>query len=274
MSFACQAEGIRIYMNRIDKKFAELKKKEKKAFIAFITAGYPNLTMTGRLVLELEKRGVDIIELGVPFSDPLADGPVIQEASMYSLKKKTNLIKILALVKSLRKATDLPICLMSYYNPIFRLGDKSFVDKAVAAGVDGVIIPDLPPEEAKDFIIYANKKGLANICFLAPTSSDSRIKSIARIARGFIYYVSLTGVTGARMSLAADLKSNLAKIKKAARIPVCAGFGISDASQLRQVQEICDGGIVGSAIVNKIRENITRGDLIKRVGNFVESLHV
>ena len=272
--FACLAEGIRIYMNRIDEKFVELKKKGRKAFIAFITAGYPNLAATGRFVLELEKKGVDIIELGVPFSDPLADGPVIQEASMYSLKKKTNLIKILDLVKSLRKDTDLPICLMSYYNPIFRLGDKRFVDKAVASGVDGVIIPDLPPEEARQLIFYANKKGLANICFLAPTSSDSRIKSIARIARGFIYYVSLTGVTGSRMSLAADLKSNLAKIKKAARIPVCAGFGISDANQLRQVQEICDGGIVGSAIVNKIRENITRGDLIIRVGNFVESLHV
>jgi len=261
-------------MNRIDKKFIELKKKGKKAFIAFITAGYPNLAVTSRLVLELEKRGVDIIELGVPFSDPLADGPVIQEASIYSLKKKTNLIKILNLVKNLRKHTNLPICLMSYYNPIFCLGDKNFVNKAVAAGVDGVIIPDLPPEEAKEFILYANKKGLANICFLAPTSSEARIKSISKIAKGFIYYVSLTGVTGSRNSLAADLKSNLAKIKKVARIPVCAGFGISDADQLKQVQKICDGGIVGSAIVNKIRENITRGDLVKRVGNFVERFNV
>jgi len=261
-------------MNRIDRKFIELKKKGKKAFIAFITAGYPDLTVTSRLVLELEKRGVDIIELGVPFSDPLADGPVIQEASLYSLKKKTNLIKILALVKSLRKDTDLPICLMSYYNPIFRLGDKRFVDKAVAAGVDGVIIPDLPPEEAKELIFYANKKGLANICFLAPTSSLSRIKAISKIAKGFIYYVSLTGVTGSRNNLAADLKSNLVKIKKIARIPVCVGFGISDANQLKQVQRFCDGGIVGSAIVNKIKQNITREDVVKRVGDFVERFNV
>ncbi|MDD5281116.1 MAG: tryptophan synthase subunit alpha [Candidatus Omnitrophica bacterium] len=261
-------------MNRIDKKFIELKKKGKKAFIAFITAGYPDLTTTGKLVLELEKNGVDIIELGVPFSDPLADGPVIQEASLYSLKKKTNLVKILDLVKSLRKNTDLPICLMSYYNPIFCFGDKKFADEAIIAGVDGVIIPDLPPEEAKEFILYADKKGLANICFLAPTSSQARIKIISKIARGFIYYVSLTGVTGSRKSLAADLKANLIKIKKVARIPVCAGFGISNAKQLRQVQEICDGGIVGSAIVNKIRENIKRKDLAKRVGNFAGRFNV
>ncbi len=261
-------------MNRINKKFMELKKKGKKAFIAFITAGYPNLVTTAKLVLELEKRGVNIVELGVPFSDPLADGAVIQEASLYSLKKKTNLIKILDLVKSLRQDTDLPICLMSYYNPIFCLGDKHFVDKAVAAGVDGVIIPDLPPEEARDFISYAHKKGLVNICFLAPTSSEARIKAISKIAKGFIYYVSLTGVTGSRKKLSADLKANLARIRKVARIPVCVGFGISSADQLKQVQKICDGAIVGSAIVNKIRENISRGDLVNRVGNFVERLNV
>jgi len=261
-------------MNRIDKKFIELKKESKKAFIAFITAGYPNLATTGKLVLELEKRGADIIELGVPFSDPLADGAVIQEASLYSLKKKTNLIKILNLVKCLRKDTNLPICLMSYYNPIFCLGDKHFVDKALAAGVDGVIIPDLPPEEAKEFILYANKKGLANICFLAPTSSPARIKAISNIAKGFIYYVSLTGVTGSRKNLAADLKANLIKINKVARMPVCVGFGISNAHQLRQVQKICDGVIIGSAIVNTIRENITRRDLVKRVGNFAERFNV
>jgi tryptophan synthase alpha chain len=261
-------------MNRIDKKFLELKKRGKKAFIAFITAGYPSLATTAKLVREFKKRGVDIIELGVPFSDPLADGAVIQEASLCSLKKKTNLIKILDLVKSLRQDTDLPICLMSYYNPIFCLGDKRFVDKAVAAGVDGVIIPDLPPEEASDFVSYAHKKGLINICFLAPTSSQGRIKAISKIAKGFIYYVSLTGVTGSRKKLSADLKANLTRIRKVARIPVCVGFGISTADQLKQVQKICDGGIVGSAIVNKIKENIGHRDLVNRVGNFVERLNV
>ncbi len=261
-------------MNRIDKKFIQLKKRGRKAFVAFITAGYPDLSTTAKLVIELEKRGVDIIELGVPFSDPLADGPVIQEASGYSLKKGTNLLKILDLIKKLRKSTQLPICLMTYYNPVFCLGDRQFTDKAIAAGVDGVIIPDLPPEEAKDFMHYANKKGLANICFVAPTSSCARIKLISKAGKGFIYYVSLTGVTGSRDNLSADLKANLLKIKKLTSKPVCVGFGISSASQVKEVSKISDGVIVGSAIVKKIKENIGRGNLVRRVGSFVERLNV
>jgi len=261
-------------MNRIDKKFIQLKKKGKQAFIAFITAGYPDLATTAKLVLELERKGVDIIELGVPFSDPMADGPVIQASSEYSLKKGTNLVKILDLVKRLRKNTALPICLMTYYNPVFCFGDRRFVDRAIASGVDGVIIPDLPPEEAAGFIRYANKKGLADICFLSPTSSDERIKKISRIDRGFIYYVSLTGVTGGRKTVASDLKKNLVKIKKVTRKPVCVGFGISSAAQVRRVRRICDGVIIGSAIVKKISENIGRRDLVKRVGEFVGKLNV
>ncbi|MDD5097273.1 MAG: tryptophan synthase subunit alpha [Candidatus Omnitrophica bacterium] len=261
-------------MNRIDQKFIQLRKENKKAFIAFITAGYPDLTTTGKLVLELEKKGVDLIELGVPFSDPLADGPMIQEASALSLKKGTNLARILGLVKKLRLDTNLPICLMTYYNPVFCFGDQRFIDQAAASGVDGVIIPDLPPEEARDFIGYANKKGLANICFIAPTSSLARIKKISRVAKGFIYYVSLTGVTGARKTISADLKDKLTAIKRITSKPVCAGFGISDAAQVRKVQSIADGVIIGSAIVKKIKENIGRSDLVKRVGNFAERLNV
>jgi tryptophan synthase alpha chain len=261
-------------MNRIDKKFMQLKKQGKKAFIAFITAGYPDLSTTVKLVIELEKKGVDIIELGVPFSEPLADGPVIQEASSYSLKKGINLDKILDLVKKLRKTVNLPICLMTYYNPVFCFSDQRFIDKAIVCGVDGVIIPDLPPEEAKKFISYANKKGLANICFIAPTSSPARIKEIAKVAKGFIYYVSLTGVTGGRKSLSSDLKINLDKIKKITSKPVCVGFGISNSAQVRVVGRISDGVIIGSAIVNKIKVSLGRTDLVHRVGNFVESLNV
>lgn len=261
-------------MNRIDKKFSQLNKQLKKAFIAFITAGYPDLSTTAKLVVEFEKRGVDIIELGVPFSDPLADGPVIQEASAYSLKKGTNLVKILELVKKLRKHVSLPICLMTYYNPVFCFGERRFVDKAIACGVDGVIIPDLPPEEAKEFIRYANKKGLNNICFVAPTSSSARIKLISKVDKGFIYYVSLTGVTGSRKNLSADLKTNLVKIKKITSKPVCVGFGISSATQAKEVSRIFDGVIVGSAIVEKIRENIGRPGLVQRVSSFVEKLNV
>jgi len=261
-------------MNRIDKKFRRLKKEGKQAFIAFITAGYPDLATTARLVLELERKGVDIIELGVPFSDPMADGPVIQASSEYSLEKGTNLVKILDLVKRLRKNTTLPICLMTYYNPVFCFGDRRFVDRAITSGVDGVIIPDLPPEEAAEFIRYANSKGLADICFIAPTSSDSRIKKISRIDRGFIYYVSLTGVTGGRKALASDLKKNLAKIKKVTAKPVCVGFGISSPAQVRWVQSISDGVIIGSAIVKKIGENIGRADLVQRVADFAGKFNV
>ncbi len=261
-------------MNRIEEKFRQLKAKNKKAFIAFITAGFPDLSTTAKLVLALEKNGVDIIELGVPFSDPLADGPVIQDASAYSLKKGTNLPKILNLVKNLRKKTNLPIALMTYYNPVFHFGDRHFISKAVLAGVDGVIIPDLPPEEAKDFIHYANKAGLANICFVAPTSSTARIKAISKKAKGFIYYVSLTGVTGRRKNLSADLKTNLAKIKKLTSLPVCAGFGISNARQAREVSKISDGVIIGSAIVSKIKNNIGCSSLVQRVSSFAKSLNV
>jgi tryptophan synthase alpha chain len=261
-------------MNRIDRKFIQLKKQDKKAFVAFITAGFPDLVTTAKLCIELEKKGVDIIELGVPFSDPLADGPTIQEASGYSLKKGTNLVKIFRLVRQLRKATDLPICLMTYYNPVFCFGEKSFVDCAVASGVDGVIIPDLPYEEARQFNRYANQKGLANICFITPTSSVLRIKAILKVARGFIYYVSLTGVTGGRKILSADLKTKLSRIKKLTNKPVCVGFGISSASQVKAVLKISDGVIIGSVIVDKIRESIGKRNLIQRVGSFVGRLNV
>jgi len=261
-------------MNRLEQKFIQLKRQGKKAFIAFITAGYPDLPTTAKLVIELEKRGVDIIELGAPFSDPLADGPVIQEASEYALKKGTNLVKILDLVRKLREHVHVPLCLMTYYNPIFCFGDRRFIDEATATGVDGVIIPDLPPEEAKDFIRYANKRGLANICFVAPTSSCARIKLISQVSRGFIYYVSLTGVTGSRANLSADLRNNLLKIKKLTAKPVCVGFGISNARQVKEASKISDGVIVGSAIVKQIKENIGHSNLAQRVGGFVERLHV
>jgi tryptophan synthase alpha chain len=259
-------------MNRIEKKFEELKKHHKKAFIAFITAGYPDLKITQKLILEFAKIGVDIIELGVPFSDPMADGPIIQEASQAALRKNVNLKGILGLVKSVRKRTDIPICLMTYYNPIFCFGEKRFVETAQLCGVDGIIIPDLPPEEATSLMRLATKFGLDIIFFLSPTSSLERIKSISRLSRGFIYYVSLTGVTGPRKSLAKDLVDNLRIIRKNTRKPVCVGFGVSSTHQVKQIYKIADGVIVGSAIINKIKENIGKADLIKQVNRLVCSL--
>ena len=259
-------------MNRIEKRFKVLKRKHKKAFIAFITAGYPSLAITEKLILEFDQLGVDIVELGVPFSDPLADGSIIQEASQSALKKNTHLIDILNLVKKVRRQTEMPLCLMTYFNPIFCFGEENFTRKASEVGVDGVIIPDLPPEEGKPFIRSANKVGLDTICFLSPTSTAKRIKSITKTAKGFIYYVSLTGVTGPRQSLPVDLIRNLKLIKKYTRKPVCVGFGVSSSSQIKQINKIADGVIVGSAIVKVIKDNIGKPNLVKKVGNFTRSL--
>ena len=259
-------------MNRIDKKFKELRKSKKKAFIAFITAGFPNLATTEKLILGFDKLGVDILELGVPFSDPMADGPIIQEASQASLKKGTHLIDILNLVKKVRPFTNMPICLMTYYNPIYCFREERFVKKARECGLDGVIVPDLPPEEARSLSKLANKVNLDVICFIAPTTSKERIKYIANAARGFIYYVSLTGVTGVRQNLPTDLVKNLKNIRRVTKKPVCVGFGISSRKQVEQIYRISDGAIVGSAIVKKIKENIGRKDLVKKVSNFVSIL--
>ncbi|MFA4889226.1 MAG: tryptophan synthase subunit alpha [Candidatus Omnitrophota bacterium] len=259
-------------MNRIDKVFKQLKAAKKKAFIAFITAGYPDLKTTGQLIRRFDEIGVDIIELGVPFTDPMADGSIIQQASQVALKGNVRLIDILNLVRRLRKEVSVPICLMSYYNPIFCFGDELFIRQAVASGVDGVIIPDLPPEEAKAFIRQANKSALDNICFIAPTSSLERIKFIAKVARGFIYYVSLTGVTGARSRLPEDLIRKLKSIKKITRKPLCVGFGVSRRQQVKAIGKVADGVIVGSAIVKKIKENLGQADLVEKTVNFVRVL--
>ena len=181
-------------MNRISAKFKELKKRRKKALIAFITAGDPSLSATEKLVFAFERCGVDIVELGVPFSDPIADGPTIQASSQRALTKGTNLKGILNCVKRIRKASQIPIALMTYYNPVFHLGEKNFVRLARQSGVDGVMIPDLPPEEARTLIKEARKNNLATVFFVAPTTTKERVKNIVSASTGFIYYVSLTGV--------------------------------------------------------------------------------
>src|SRR3989338_2897141 len=218
-------------MNRIDQKFRELKAKGQKVLVVYLTCGFHELSITEKLVLELEGRGVDIIELGIPFSDPLADGPIIQAASEDALKKKVHLPAIFSLVKSLRKKTQIPLCLMGYYNPVFSLGQVKFVNEAIKAGLDGIIIPDLPPEEDLWLVSLAKKAGLKTIFFLSPTSSPGRMQYVSKISTGFIYYVSLTGVTGMRQALPQDLKQNLKLIKRHTAKPVCVGFGVSKAPQ-------------------------------------------
>ncbi len=259
-------------MNRIDQKFRELKRRNKKAFIAFITAGFPSLAVTRKLVLEFAKIGVDVIELGVPFSDPMADGPIIQEASQFALERKVNLKGIMNLVRQIRRETDIPICLMTYYNPIFCFGEERFVVRARRYGVDGIIIPDLPPDEGRSFLKLANKHRLNVICFIAPTTSRQRAGYIARIARGFIYYVSLTGVTGPRQTLPRDLSEHLRAMKRITQKPICVGFGVSQPRQVKEIYKIADGVIVGSAIVKKIRDNLSKENLVRDVTRFVEYL--
>lgn len=259
-------------MNRIDKKFKELRRNKKKAFILYITAGDPDIKTTERLVIESDRCGVDILELGVPFSDPIADGPTIQAASVRALRNRVNLGKIFGLVKGVRKKTDIPIALMTYYNPIFVYGIKDFVKDAIAAGVDGVIVPDLPPEEADELILCSNKYDFRHIFLLSPTSSRERIKLVSKRTSGFIYYVSLTGVTGARERLPKDIANNVRRIKRLTKKPVCVGFGVSQPDQARSIARVSDGIIVGSAAIRLIEKNLKKKDLAKILGRFVKGL--
>ena len=241
-------------MNRIVKKFSDLKKTKSKALVIFITAGDPSLKKTEELALAFEKEGVDLIELGVPFSDPLADGPVIQASSQRSLQRGTNLKKILQTVANIRKKSLIPLVLMSYLNPLWHHGLELFARQAKKAGVDGVIIPDLPPEEGAGIAGVLRRQGLSLVYLLAPTSSAQRQKSVARASSGFVYYVSLTGVTGARRELSKELSKQLRAVKKVSKLPVCVGFGVSTPRQAHSAASAADGVIVGSAVVRALNE--------------------
>ncbi|MEK7713310.1 MAG: tryptophan synthase subunit alpha [Deltaproteobacteria bacterium] len=259
-------------MSRIEKKFAELKDKGGKALISYIMAGDPGLEDTERLIIELEKAGADLIELGIPFSDPLADGPTIQKAAARALEQGVSLRDVIDLVKRVRKVSKVPIIFMSYYNPVFKYGEEKFVTDAVKAGVDGIIVPDLPPEEAGSLTALARGKGLDTIFLLAPTSDEDRINIVCKNSTGFIYYVSLTGVTGTREGLSKDIKGMVKKIKAHTKNPVAVGFGISRPEQAREISSWADGVIVGSAIVKIIEENVGKKTMPKKVHDFVKSL--
>ncbi len=259
-------------MNRIDLKFQELKTKKKKAFIAFITAGDPDLKTTQELVPAFEKAGVDIIELGVPFSDPLADGPTIQASYHRALDKHVTLEKILKTVSHLRKKTQIPIILMTSYNPVFHYGDEKFVHAAYKSGVDGLIIPDLPPEEATDVLKASKQNNISLIFLVTPTTQSQRMQYIAKKSSGFIYYVSVTGVTGVRKQLTQSYTQHVKAIKKSTNTPVCVGFGVSTSEQVKSVSKTADGVIVGSAIVNTIAKNAGNKNLVKNATHFIKTL--
>lgn len=256
-------------MNRIDRTFKRLKAQRRKAFIAYITAGDPDLATTLTLVREMPDSGVDIIELGVPFSDPIADGPTIQAASQRALAKGATVKKILGVVKSARLKTDIPIVLMTYYNPVLRYGLKEFFSSCRKCGVDGVIVPDLPYEESADLVAAAREEAVATIFLAAPTSTPERIKKIVSKSRGFVYYVSLTGVTGARRALPPDIGAGIRRIRSVADKPVAVGFGVSSPEQARALARVADGVIVGSAIVKIISD---RRNAVARVSKFAGKL--
>jgi tryptophan synthase alpha chain len=260
-------------MSRIKNTFNRLRKKNETALIPYIMAGDPDLATTRTLIVEMEKAGCDIIELGAPFSDPLADGPTIQKAAIRSLKNHTSIADVLGLVADVRTTSTIPLILMTYYNLIFKYGEERFVHDAVSAGLDGTILPDLPPEEAGTLIPLAKREGLDSIFLLAPTSTDDRIKLVSKVSQGFIYYVSLTGVTGSKLSSQTSIKDALQKIKTVTDKPVAVGFGISTPDQAAQVAlSGADGVIVGSALVKVVEENIGNPDLTAKVASAVKAL--
>lgn len=256
-------------MNRIDRKFDELKQQGRKALITFVTAGDPDLDTTIDLVLAMEKGGADIVELGVPFSDPVAEGPVIQEASLRSLQNGTTLVKIFEMVKKLRQKTDMPLLLMMYVNTIFRFGTQRFFDLCVECGIDGVIVPDLPFEERDEIKGFADAAGVYSISLVAPTSHE-RIKMIAEAGKGFLYCVSSTGVTGVRDRFSTDFQEFFDAIERYTAVPAAVGFGIATPEQAKVMKQYCEGVIVGSAIVEKVAEYGTKA--AEPVGSLVASL--
>ena len=242
--------------NRIQATFAQLHSKGEKALIPYIMAGDPTLAMTESLVLALERGGADLIELGVPFSDPIADGPVIQQAAERALHSGTTLKNILATVANLRKKTSIPLILMTYYNSLMAMGIPDFCATAVDAGIDGIIVPDLPPEES-DRLYHATQAagGPVSIFLLAPTSTAERRRAVIQRSHGFIYYVSLTGITGAKLTDLSLVRQSVQQLQRASRKPVAVGFGIASAEQAREVGQFADGVIIGSALVRYISEH-------------------
>jgi tryptophan synthase alpha chain len=258
-------------MSRLTRRLTALKKNDAKALVTFITAGDPDLATTEEMIHLLEEAGADIIELGVPFSDPMADGPTIQLSSERALAAGTTLAGILKTVRSVRGSSTVPIILMGYLNPIHAYGYERFCRDAALAGVDGVLLVDMPPEESDEFLRAAGVNGLNVIFLLTPTSDSSRIATVNSLGRGFIYYVTVTGVTGARQEVSETLAAELARIKAEVELPIMAGFGISTPEQAASVSALADGVVVGSAIV-KLFQQYSGTELRTELKRFVSEL--
>ncbi|MGB5217604.1 MAG: tryptophan synthase subunit alpha [Smithella sp.] len=259
-------------MKRIEEKFKALRAKNEKALIVYLTAGDPSLNVTRKLIFALEKAGVDILEIGVPFSDPTADGPVIQAASQRALKTGTTLQGVLDLVADVRKVSEIPIVLFGYFNPIFVYGVKKFAHAARHAGVDGVLVVDLPYEEANELRDYTDAMGIDFISLIAPTTGEKRLCKIAAKASEFLYYISITGITGTATPKIGNIKTAVSKIRKITNLPIAVGFGISKPQQARDIGRFADGVVIGSAVVRLIDENKNIKNLIKIVSDYITEI--
>lgn len=259
-------------MNRIVERFARLKREGKKGFVVYIGAGDPNLEATRQLGLAFDKAGVDVLELGVPFSDPLADGLVNQLAAQRGLESGTTPPKVLETVAAIRKESQAPIVLYIYFNLIHKVGMEKFIGDAAKAGVDGLLVLDLPPEESENYEAQMAKAGLCNIYLIAPTTPEDRIELIVKRGAGFIYYISREGVTGMQQKISDTIASMTAKIRAHTDLPIAIGFGISNPEQAKTVSQYAEAIVVGSAVVNQIAEHGKEPGMVSRVGEFVKSL--
>jgi len=259
-------------VTRITKAFARLKQDGKKGFIPFITAGDPDLETTGDLILELDRAGATVIELGVPFSDPMADGPVIQRASERALRHGFGLTEILQTIVEARKQTRVPIVLFSYFNPLLQVGLEKLAREGKAAGVDGILVTDLAPEEAGEFSATLRAHEIDLIFLVAPTSTDERLQMVTERASGFIYAVSRTGVTGAQAEMSAEAEKLVSRVRQFSDLPVAVGFGISHPDQVADVWRYADAAVVGSAIVAEIEQARSAAETVSIVGRFARGL--
>ncbi len=257
---------------RITRRFDELRRAGEMGLVAYVTAGDPALQATERIVVSLAEAGADVVELGVPFSDPLADGPTIQRASERALRSGTTLSGVLGLVKSLRQKTDVPLVLFSYFNPILQMGVEAFADAAAAAGADGVLITDLTPEEAGEYRQAAASCGLDTLFLAAPTTTDERLGRIAEASSGFLYLISRTGVTGARDVLPEGLPALIRRARAKTRLPIAVGFGISLPGQVSILGGLADAAVVGSALVEEIERAASAEAAARAVAERVRSL--
>ena len=259
-------------MIRIKNKFKELKQKKQKAFGVFLTAGYPSLEYSKNIFKKILDAKVDFIEIGLPFSDPMADGPLIQHSSQIAIEQNTSVEECFKLVKEIRKINnEIPIILMGYYNPIHYYGNLKFIKKAVLSGIDGLIIVDLPMEEDEEFYNLSYKNNLPLIRLVTPTTDEERLKKILKNAHGFVYYVSVTGITGTKSASVNDVKNKIKVIKKITNLPVIAGFGIKNSVDAKKMSSISDGIVIGSSLVNKIEEVYKKKNGLNEIFKFLKS---